>query len=122
MKRAVISFDGKFGASSWGWDAYYQFGDTDRRQLVADNRHNVQYTLAIDSVMTANGPRCRVASAAEAIAMQASNSMYPKFDPSLANGCVPINPFGTQPLSAAQRAYGSAIWTRTSPTGSRCSP
>jgi iron complex outermembrane recepter protein len=106
VKRAVISFDGKFGASSWGWDAYYQFGDTDRRQLVADNRHNVQYTLAIDSIMTPDGPRCRVASAAEAIAMQASNSMYPKFDPVLANGCVPINPFGTQPLTAEQRAYG----------------
>jgi iron complex outermembrane recepter protein len=105
VKRAVVSFDGKFGESSWGWDAYYQFGDTDRRQLVADNRHNVAYTLAIDSIMTAGGPRCRVANAAEAIAMQASDPMYPKYDPILANGCVPLNPFGNQPLTDAQKAY-----------------
>jgi iron complex outermembrane recepter protein len=106
VKRAVVAFDGKFGDSSWGWDAYYQFGDTTRRQLVADNRHNVAYTLAIDSVIGPDGqPRCRVANAAEAVAMQASDPMYPKFDPTLANGCVPLNPFGNQPLSAAQKGY-----------------
>src|SRR5262249_5041226 len=51
VKRASVGFDGKFGDSSWGWDAYYQYGDTDRRQLVADNRHLNAYLMATDAVI-----------------------------------------------------------------------
>lgn len=33
--RAAFGFDGRFGESSWIWDAYYHFGfgETDREQL-----------------------------------------------------------------------------------------
>jgi len=61
VKRIAIGFDGAFGDSSWTWDTYYQYGNTDREQLVADNRHLNAYLMAVDSVLGPNGqPECRV--------------------------------------------------------------
>ena len=45
-----IGFDGKFGQSSWTWDGYYQYGLTNREQIVNDNRHLNAYNFAIDSL------------------------------------------------------------------------
>jgi iron complex outermembrane receptor protein len=59
VKRAAIGLKGKFGASSWSWDGYYQYGDTDRDQFVNDNRHMNAYSLAIDSVLVNGVPECR---------------------------------------------------------------
>ena len=101
VQRAAIGFDGKFGSSSWGWDGYFQYGKTDRRQLVADNRHLNAYNLAIDSIMGPDGvtPICRISSAAQATA---AGVVY---DPRIADGCVPLNPFGTGALSPAAFNY-----------------
>ncbi len=40
VKRAAIGFDGTFEGLSWGWEGYYQYGETDREQYVNDNRHS----------------------------------------------------------------------------------
>jgi outer membrane receptor protein involved in Fe transport len=106
VKRAAIGFDGTFGGSSWGWDGYYQYGLTNREQFVNDNRHLNAYNLAIDSVIGPNGtPVCRIGSAAAATQEMATNPAYLKFDPRIADGCVPLNPFGTGPISQAAHDY-----------------
>jgi len=128
VKRASIGLDGKFGDSSWGWDAYYQYGDTDRRQLVADNRHLNAYLMATDAVVGPGGQvMCRVtrdgfaAATAPDTGNAATSGTYvndqtgatgtkvraPYFlaDPAIATGCVPLNPFGNGPIADAARAY-----------------
>src|SRR6185295_12624334 len=104
VKRAAIGLDGKFGDSSWGWDGYYQYGKTTREQLVNDNRHLNQYLMAIDAVKDASGNIvCRVTR--DGYAAASVGQAYAGADPILANGCVPIDPFGNQPLSASAKAY-----------------
>jgi iron complex outermembrane receptor protein len=98
VKRAVIDFNGQFGSSSWTWDGYYEYGHTYRTQLVQDNLHLQEMQLALDSVIGPNGvPVCR--STVTGTVPRGNN-------PALAVGCTPIDPFGNQPLSPAQRAYG----------------
>jgi len=105
VKRAAIGFDGAFGDSSWTWDAYYQYGNTDREQLVADNRHLNAYLMAIDSVLDAGGnPVCRVTRDGFAAAAAATPA-YAFANPQIANGCVPLNPFGNGPISKAAHDY-----------------
>ncbi len=104
VKRAAVGLDGKFGDSSWGWDGYYQYGKTQREQLVADNRHLNQYSMAIDAVKDSSGNIvCRVTR--DGFAAASPGSSYATANPALAAGCVPINPFGNQPISAAAKAY-----------------
>jgi outer membrane receptor protein involved in Fe transport len=96
--RTVIGMDGKFGDTSWTWDGYYEYGHTYRSQVVQDNLHLNESTLALDSVLVNGVPECR----------STATGVYPAgytADPALANGCVPISPFGTAPLTAAQKAY-----------------
>ena len=105
VKRAAIAFDGSFGGSSWTWDSYYQYGKTDREQLVADNRHLNAYLMAVDSVLDTNGnPVCRVTRDGFAAAAAATPA-YANADPRIANGCVPLNPFGSGPISQAAHDY-----------------
>jgi outer membrane receptor protein involved in Fe transport len=99
VRRGAIGLDGKFGASTWTWDGYLQYGKTEREQIVFDNRHLNAYNLAIDSVIVNGVARCRISNAAEATAAGVT------YDPRLANGCVPINPFGTGAISDAAKAY-----------------
>ena len=99
VKRAALGLDGKFGSSSWAWDGYFQYGNTDREQLVVDNRHLNAYNLAIDSVIVNGVARCRISNEAEARAAGVT------FDPRIANGCVPLNPFGNGQISDAAKAY-----------------
>jgi iron complex outermembrane recepter protein len=115
VKRVSAGFDGKFGDSSWTWDGYGEYGLTEREQLVLGNRHAAQYEMAMDSVLVNGTPECRV-TAAGGIA-NVSNPSNPYYNPAatytgpsslatnsiLAQGCVPIDPFGNQPLS--QSAY-----------------
>jgi outer membrane receptor protein involved in Fe transport len=96
----AAGLDGFVGSSDWRWDAYAQYGKTDREQVVHDNRHMNAYALAIDSIMGPNGtPICRISSEAQAVAAGVT------YDPRIADGCVPLNPFGNQPISDAARAY-----------------
>lgn len=105
VKRALVSLDGEFFDSSWSWEAYYQYGETERDQLVADNRHLNAYLMAVDSVLDPRGnPICRVTRDGFAAAAAASPA-YALADPQIAQGCVPLNPFGSQPIPQDARAY-----------------
>jgi iron complex outermembrane recepter protein len=100
VNRMALGLDGVFGLTTWRWDGYVQYGKAEREQTVFDNRHLNAYNLAIDSIIGPGGtPVCRIASEAQAIAAGVT------FDPRLANGCVPLNPFGTGQISDAARAY-----------------
>lgn len=113
VKRGAVGLDGRFGDSSWTWAGYYQYGETDRMQLVADNRKLNAYSMAIDSVIddrpgsaTFGQPVCRVTRDGFAAAV-ANNPFgnYALADPRIAEGCVPLNPFGTQAISQAAHDY-----------------
>lgn len=105
VKRAALGFNGQFGDSSWTWEGYYQYGKTNREQLVADNRHLNAYLMAVDSVLDSNGdPVCRVTRDGFAAAAAVTPS-YALADPRIADGCVPLNPFGTQPIPQAAHDY-----------------
>jgi len=108
VQRFTFGFDGKIGDSSWTWDANYEYGLTHHDQLVQDNYSLYRILMALDSVMTPNGPECRVTADGFAAAVAATGgpfSPYANANPALAQGCVPVNPFGTQPLTAQQLGY-----------------
>ncbi len=98
VKRAAVGFDGKFGSSSWNWDGYYQYGLTNREQVVVDNRHLNAYNFAIDSLLVNGVPTCRVST-------PGGTAGLTPLQITIAQGCVPINPFGNQTISAAAKAY-----------------
>jgi len=125
VKRFSVGFDGKFGQSSWTWDGYFTYGLTNREQIVNDQRTVLSYSMAIDSVMGPNGqPECRVTrdggnAAAAAFDFFGANGTFPGYflaavlggpagaaqASALAAGCVPLNPFGNQPMSQAAHDY-----------------
>ncbi len=125
VKRFSVGLDGKFGSSSWTWDAYYQFGDTAREQLVNDNRHLNGYLMATDSVVVNGVAQCRVTAAGGAAAAAAQYlALYGKPAPYaavastpngdiIAAGCQPLNPFGVQQVNSG--AYNYA-WGRLDET------
>jgi len=130
LKRISGGFDGKFGQSSWTWDIDAEYGLAQHDQVENATRSN-SLSMALDSVIGPNGqPECRVtadglAGAADADAAAGflptyvgaylgavgSNTMLPSGQSlvsvlnALASACVPVNPFGTQPLSAAAQDY-----------------
>jgi iron complex outermembrane recepter protein len=113
VERATFGLSGKFGSSTWSWDANYDYGVTHHDQLVNNNIHNYAMQMALDAVNVNGTPECRV-TAAGGVA-NVSNPANPYFNPLagyaganplIANGCVPINPFGNQPLTKQQLAYG----------------
>ena len=110
LKRFTAGLDGRIGQSSWTWDAYAEYGITRREQLAADNIHQYELPMAEDSVLVNGQPECRVTAFGYAGAVaQNPTAAYalagPTLGPLLAQGCVPINPFGTQPLSSAASSY-----------------
>ncbi len=60
VTRVTFGFDGKFGDSSWTWDADYNYGLTHHDQLVQQPVSLYRILMALDSVNTPNGPECRV--------------------------------------------------------------
>ena len=83
--RGLVGLDGSLG-SDWKWSAYYQYGRVDSTIRATDMPRPDQYNLAIDVVANPANPSqpiCR------------STLTNPT------NGCVPMNPFGSQPLSQA---------------------
>lgn len=116
VARFSLGADGKFGDSSWSWDAYYTYGDTSRTQYVANNVHFQAYSYATDTVTVNGVPTCRVTALLNGVAgvtgtapAAGSNNWY------IAQGCVPLNPFGTGALSPAaqQYAFGSLLESLT---------
>lgn len=102
LQRYAIGFNGNFGDSTWSWDAYYQYGESDRNQNVLDNRRARAFDFAIDVVPSIPGnynstPVCRVTRDG----MPAGSLINPK----IAEGCKPLNIFGTGTLDPAGRAY-----------------
>ncbi len=107
VQRATFGLDGKFGDSSWTWEANYEYGLTHHQQLLQDNYSLYRILMALDSVTGPNGqPECRVTADGFAGAVAANPfGGYADANPLLAEGCVPINPFGNQPLTASQINY-----------------
>jgi iron complex outermembrane recepter protein len=104
VTRGVVGLNGSFGTSSWTWEGYYQYGKTERDQIGSGYRTNWRYDLAIDAVIdnragssTFGQTVCRVTR--DGVPFGAT------YDPSLAAGCQPLNPFGTQSASPAALAY-----------------
>jgi len=109
--RATGGLSGKFD-ENWGWDAYYQYGRTERLQTVQNNlvtgdpalslnnpatyaASNARFFYALDAVRNpANGQiTCRALLSPDAALRQASA------------GCVPINLFGAGNVSQAGKDY-----------------
>lgn len=88
--QVVGGLHGDFG-SSYHWEVFGQYGQTDRRQdLLNDLSYNA-VAQAIDVVSGPNGPRCRDTS----------------------NGCVPLNVFtvGTIPANQLSFVYANGLVT-----------
>ncbi|MEJ0039681.1 MAG: TonB-dependent receptor [Gammaproteobacteria bacterium] len=85
--RVATGLNGKIG-SGWTWDAYYQYGHTNFRQISPHNPIPTNFLLAVDAVRDANGNIvCR------------STLTNPT------NGCKPANPFGSGLMSPESIAY-----------------
>ena len=98
LRRMTVGFTGRFGDSSWTWDAYYQRGESDTLQAVHNSRHAQRMLFALDAVDDGTGNAvCRVT----------RDGIDPDFDgnPLLAAGCVPINVFGTQNITPEALGY-----------------
>lgn len=92
----VLGLEGAIGAN-WDWNAYYQYGKSKSKTRAEGMPIPSAYAAAIDAVedpANPGQPICR-------------SSIT---DPT--NGCLPFNPFGSQPLSAAQLAnvVGVSAW------------
>ena len=98
--RVIAGLDGQIGSSDWTWEATYQLGQTKRDQIGRNYPSVYRYQMAIDAVLDGSGqPVCRVT--------RDGLSALPAFaDPSLAEGCVPINILGNTSLTPEQLAYG----------------
>ena len=102
LQRIVLGFAGGYGdESSWEWEAYYQYGKSETLQAVYDSRYLERFNFGLDTVDDGFGnPICRVT--------RDGIAAYPWFeqDPRLADGCVPINAFGTGNITPEAHAWG----------------
>ena len=103
--RWVLGLEGDIGDSSWTWDAYYQYGKTDREQIGYDYRSSQRILFAVDSVIGPNGqPMCRITRDNSCLRRSAAVRRM-RIRPILAQGCQPLNPFGLNSMSPEARAY-----------------
>jgi outer membrane receptor protein involved in Fe transport len=110
--RFTTGLKGVLGGGGWEWDAYYQYGRTDRLQTVENNlitgdpaqaltspatyaASNARFHYALDAVRdpVSGNPTCRALLSSNAALRQA------------AAGCVPINLFGAGNVSAQGKAF-----------------
>ena len=111
LSRVAVGFDGQFGDSSWTWDAYYQWGKSEREQLVRDLGYENRYNYAIDTVLNGAGqPVCRSVADPSVTTPAAVGNLFSRAgrlvaNPALRIGCQPLNPFGANNLTAAAKAY-----------------
>ena len=85
LKRGVVGGEGEFGAG-WSWDAYYQYGQTDFDTSAINNPITANYNRAVDAIVSNGSIICR-------------SSL------TLADGCAPIDVFGTNGISSQAREY-----------------
>ena len=130
MGRVVLGANGGlFGGGNWTWDAYVQYGKTERVQVLENMRTVDRFSMALDSVIdAATGlPVCRVnASQGQATRDAWRNYFQGRAGPNAADqptaaeatrkvdtlrtGCVPLNPFGfAASAEALAYAYGDLI-------------
>jgi iron complex outermembrane receptor protein len=110
--RGVLGFNGKLaGTETWTWDAYYQYGRTERSQILNDNLSSKRMTMAVDSIIddrvgaaTFGQPICRVTRDGAGIytAPIPGDPTYEAYR-ALGESCVPLNLFGLQASPEALR-------------------
>lgn len=101
LYRVLASLNGRI-AGSWKWDAYYQFGTTDYRQSVANNRIQEQ----VAGVPNKSGQATRIQLAADAVIDPATGNIVCRSTlTNPGNGCQPANLFGINNWSAAAKDY-----------------
>jgi outer membrane receptor protein involved in Fe transport len=98
VTRGVLGLNGDIG-DNWTWDAYYQYGRTVRDQIGSGYRRNWAYTFATDAVLDGGNIVCRVTR--DGLPAYAVGIV----DPSIAQGCQPLNIFGTGNASQAALDY-----------------
>ncbi len=95
--RAVFTLDGTLG-EDWGWTAYVQTGQMREQQQDPGDALNVNYANAIDAVVVTTANRGTSGLAIGQITCRSTLTAP-------TNGCVPLNIFGTGPVSAQTLAY-----------------
>jgi iron complex outermembrane receptor protein len=117
VRRFSVGLDGRFGGSSWTWDGYVQHGKSERTQLVDDNRHLNAYDFAADPVFDDRDAalpiaqrriECAVTQGLRNGAPLAGRDPLPATGSNLfliAQGCLPLNVFGTAPLDPNVKEY-----------------
>jgi outer membrane receptor protein involved in Fe transport len=117
VQRVSAGLDGHFGDSSWTWDGYLQYGKSERTQLVDDNRHLNAYDFAADPVFDNRDSalpieqrriECAVTQGLRNGAALPGRDPLPTAGSNLfliAQGCLPLNVFGTAPLDPNVKAY-----------------
>jgi iron complex outermembrane receptor protein len=105
VTRAVLGLNGRL-SDNWTWDAYYQYGKTKRDQIGSGYRTNWRYTFAVDAVLDDGEAVCRVTRDGFATVRP---DLVGVVDPIVAQGCQPLNVFGTDGASQAglDYAFGS---------------
>lgn len=112
VERYAVGFTGRFADTSWTWDAYYEKGKSIKEQIVFGNQHLVAFAYALDAVYAVDGdPNSGVVCRVTRDGVPPSTLS----DPRLAEGCQPMNVFGTSNLSpgAHEYAFGQLVETTT---------
>lgn len=96
--RGVVGLDGRFG-QNWKWGAYYQHGEAEALVKTYNNPLVPRFNLAVDAVRDP---------ASGAIVCRSTLT-------DRTNGCVPLNVFGENVISAEASRYidGTMAWQRT---------
>lgn len=109
--RITTGLSGQF-KTGMAWDAYYQYGRTDRLQTVDNNLVVGDPTLSVSNPATIARSNARFFFAADAVIDPATNKATCRAllstDPALraaAAGCVPINLFGAGNVTPEGKAY-----------------
>jgi iron complex outermembrane recepter protein len=64
LKRAAVTLNGGIGDSSWTWNGYWEYGLVDNTEGEPTDFHADESSMALDSVVGANGqPECRITQA-----------------------------------------------------------
>ena len=101
LYRVLAGLKGQI-SDNWKWDAYYQFGTTEYRQVVGNNRIQEQ----TEGTPLAPGQPTRIQLAADAVIDPATGQVVCRSTvTNPANGCKPVNLFGLNNYSAAAKDY-----------------
>jgi iron complex outermembrane recepter protein len=104
LRRMTFGYGDRFGDTSWTWDAYYQYGQSEMLEAVHNSRHALRMMYAMDAVDDGTGrPVCRTIR--DGFAADFAG------DARIAAGCVPINIFGTGniPADAFDYSFGRIL-------------